>query len=95
MNLWINWKSKNAVFWDVAPCRSCMNGRRIPENGILHSHRRENLKSYKIENRFRIQVQNVALNHGTKLLDTQAVGLWTLTLQLTDEEYHLEPVKGQ
>jgi hypothetical protein len=33
---------KNAVFWDVAPCTFCMN---IPENGILHSHRCENLKS--------------------------------------------------
>jgi hypothetical protein len=78
--------SKNAVFWDVAPCSFCVNrrlggtdrlrlqGRRIsdrgsslkmqaisssetsvhtrptwrhiPEDGILHSHRRENLKSY-------------------------------------------------
>jgi hypothetical protein len=76
---------KNAVFWDVALCRSCVNRRfrgtyrlhvqgrkirepgasvsrwlqtelpvahrrstrpRIPEDGILHSHRRENLKSY-------------------------------------------------
>jgi hypothetical protein len=27
---------KNAVFWDVRPC----------ENGILQSHRHENLKSY-------------------------------------------------
>jgi hypothetical protein len=74
---------KNAVFWDVAPCTSCMNWRlggtfrlhlqgrkireretsvsrwwtsvhigsrrhHIPENGILHSHRLENLKSYKL-----------------------------------------------
>jgi hypothetical protein len=85
---------KNAVFWDVAPCRSCVNRRfrlqgvfdwwfslqppahagstltdfstmkmeaihssetsvytkytrrYFPEDGILHSHRRENLKSY-------------------------------------------------
>jgi hypothetical protein len=80
---------KNSVFWDVAPCRSCVNRRfggtaeclqppahagssledfstlkmeairssetsvhtkstrrHIPEDGILHSHRRENLKSY-------------------------------------------------
>jgi hypothetical protein len=50
---------KNAVFWDVATCRSCVNRRfegtlihtrstrrHIPEDGILHSHRRENLKSY-------------------------------------------------
>jgi hypothetical protein len=40
---------KNAVFWDVAPCRSCVNARstrrHIPEDGIVHSHRRENLKS--------------------------------------------------
>jgi hypothetical protein len=84
---------KNAIFWDVTPCRSCVNRRvggtyrlhlqgrkirerrtssladfftlkmeairssetsvhtrstrrHIPEDGILHSHRRENLKSY-------------------------------------------------
>jgi hypothetical protein len=58
---------KNAVFWDVAPCRSYVNRRfgrtyrlhlqgrkirerggcsHIPEDGNLHSHRRENLKSY-------------------------------------------------
>jgi hypothetical protein len=81
---------KNAVFWDVAPCRSCVNRRfggtyrlqieatcsrwssltdfsslkmeairssetsvhtrstrrHIPEDGILYSHQRENLKSY-------------------------------------------------
>jgi hypothetical protein len=29
---------KNGVFWDVTPCGS-----------ILHSHRRENLKSYMVE----------------------------------------------
>jgi hypothetical protein len=49
---------KNAVFWDVGPCRSYVNRRfggsvhtkptrrQIPEDGILHSHSRENLKSY-------------------------------------------------
>jgi hypothetical protein len=59
---------KNAVFWDVAPCRSCVSWRfggtfrlhlqgrkirergstwcHIPEDGILHSHCLENLKSY-------------------------------------------------
>jgi hypothetical protein len=50
---------KNSVVWDVAPCRSCVNRhpsetsvhprctrRHIPEDGILHSHRRENLKCY-------------------------------------------------
>jgi hypothetical protein len=49
---------KNAVFWAVAPCRSCVKRRfsetsvhtrstqrHIPEDGILHSHRHENLKS--------------------------------------------------
>jgi hypothetical protein len=33
---------KNGVFWDVTPCGSC----NIPEDTILHSYRRENLKSY-------------------------------------------------
>jgi hypothetical protein len=33
---------KNAIFWDVTRCGPCKN---IPEGGILHSHRRENLKS--------------------------------------------------
>jgi hypothetical protein len=50
---------KNTVFWDVAQCRSCVNWRfggtsvhtrstrrHIPEESILHSHCRENLKSY-------------------------------------------------
>jgi hypothetical protein len=51
---------KNAVYCDVAPCRSCVTRRysktsghftgstrrHIPEDGILHSHRRENFKSY-------------------------------------------------
>jgi hypothetical protein len=50
---------KNDVFWNVASCRYCVNRRfggksvhtrstwrHIPEDGILHSHRRENLKSY-------------------------------------------------
>jgi hypothetical protein len=63
---------KNAVFWDVGPCKSCVSRRfggtyhpiwkwrrygspkrrltrftrrHVPEDGILHSHRRENLKS--------------------------------------------------
>jgi hypothetical protein len=49
---------KNAVFWDVALCGSCVNQhsseisshtrstqRDIPEDGIPHSRRRENLKS--------------------------------------------------
>jgi hypothetical protein len=72
-----NFFLKNAVFWDVTPCRSCefnrrfggtyrlhLQGRKIrergtsvsmwlqppptPEDGILHSHRRENLKSYTV-----------------------------------------------
>jgi hypothetical protein len=33
---------KNGVFWVVTPCGTCKN----PEDTILHSHRRENLKSY-------------------------------------------------
>jgi hypothetical protein len=32
---------KNSVFWDVTPGDSC-------KDDILHSHRRENLKSYKL-----------------------------------------------
>jgi hypothetical protein len=52
-------KIKNAVFWEVVPCRSGVNRRfgetsvhtrsrrlHIQEDGIFHSHRRENLKSY-------------------------------------------------
>jgi hypothetical protein len=31
---------KNGVFWDVTR-------RNIPEDAILHNHRRENFKSYK------------------------------------------------
>jgi hypothetical protein len=50
---------KNDVFWDMALCRSYVNRRfggtciytsstlrHIPEDGILHSHRCESLKSY-------------------------------------------------
>jgi hypothetical protein len=48
---------KNGVFWVVTPCGSCKNRRfggtwrlatrrNNPEDTILHSHRRENLKSY-------------------------------------------------
>jgi hypothetical protein len=42
---------KNGVFWDVTPCGSCKiptraTRRNIPEDVIIHSHRRENLKSY-------------------------------------------------
>jgi hypothetical protein len=33
----------NAVSWDVTPCVSSKN---IPEDGIIHNHHRENLKSY-------------------------------------------------
>jgi hypothetical protein len=53
---------KNAVFWDVTLCCSCKNQRfrgtsvltratqrNIPEDGIVHSHRCENLKSYKVK----------------------------------------------
>jgi hypothetical protein len=52
---------KNVVFWDVALCRSYVNRRfggtsvdarsaqpHIPEDDVLHSHRCESLKSYKI-----------------------------------------------
>jgi hypothetical protein len=50
---------KNTVLRGVTPCGCCKNrrfggtlvlttatGRNIPEDGILHSHRRGNLKSY-------------------------------------------------
>jgi hypothetical protein len=49
----------NAVFWDVPQCDSCKKRsssemsvltwatlRDIPEDGILHGHSRENIKSY-------------------------------------------------
>jgi hypothetical protein len=52
---------KNAVFRYMAPCRFCVKRRssetsvdtiptqrHIPEDGILHSHRRENLKTYNV-----------------------------------------------
>jgi hypothetical protein len=54
---------ENAVFWDVTPCRSCELNRsssetsiqftrstrhHIPEDFTPHSHRRENLNSYRI-----------------------------------------------
>jgi hypothetical protein len=46
---------KNAAFWDVILCEPTLNTiparRHIPEDGILHSHRRENLKSYTEENK--------------------------------------------
>jgi hypothetical protein len=49
---------KNGVFWDITPCGSCKRRfggtsvltratrRNIPEDDILHTHRRENLRSY-------------------------------------------------
>jgi hypothetical protein len=45
---------KNGVFWVVMPCSSCMvltraTRRNNAEDTILHSHRRENLKSYILE----------------------------------------------
>jgi hypothetical protein len=44
---------QSGVFWDVMRCGSCKNQTRatwhnIPEDAILHSHHRENLKSYTI-----------------------------------------------
>jgi hypothetical protein len=42
---------KNAVFWDVAPSIYCVNrrfGGTSVYDDILHSHRRGNLKLYKI-----------------------------------------------
>jgi hypothetical protein len=37
---------KNAVFWNVMLCGSVIAKQyNIPEDGILHSHPRENLKS--------------------------------------------------
>jgi hypothetical protein len=47
IHTYIRKDKKNAIFWDVALCRSCVNRQRhIPEDGILHSHLCENLKSY-------------------------------------------------
>jgi hypothetical protein len=53
------WVLKDAVFWDVTQRGSCKNQhfrgmsvltrgtwRHIPEDGILHNHRCENLKYY-------------------------------------------------
>jgi hypothetical protein len=38
---------KNCVFWDVTPCGSCKNWRVRRLLVIVHSHCRENFKSYK------------------------------------------------
>jgi hypothetical protein len=61
IQLWISLITKNGVFWDVKPCGSCQNRHfggtsvltratrhNIPEDTILHSHRRENLKFYSL-----------------------------------------------
>jgi hypothetical protein len=38
---------KNDLFWNVTLCGSCRATRhKISNNAIIHSHRRENLKSY-------------------------------------------------
>jgi hypothetical protein len=37
---------KNGVFWDVTPVLTPPTGLNTPEDAILHSHRRGNLKSY-------------------------------------------------
>jgi hypothetical protein len=37
---------KNAVFWDVTPVLTRATRRHIPEDGILRSPHREDLKSY-------------------------------------------------
>jgi hypothetical protein len=55
----LEYSLRMSIFLDVAPCRSGVNRRfggtsihtrttrrHIPEDGILHSHRCENLKSY-------------------------------------------------
>jgi hypothetical protein len=48
---------KNAVFWDVTACGWCSSEtsvftratlRHVPEGGILHGHRRENLQFYTV-----------------------------------------------
>jgi hypothetical protein len=57
--MWPQLYITNAVFWDVKLCGSCKNRRfggtpvltigiwrNIAEDGIIHSHSRENLKSY-------------------------------------------------
>jgi hypothetical protein len=56
---------KNGVFWDVTPCGSCKNRRfggatwcNVTEDTILHSHRRENLKSYIFKGCFQLLYQH-------------------------------------
>jgi hypothetical protein len=64
---------KNGVFWVVTPCGSCKNRRsggtsvltratrrNNPENTILHSHRRENLKSYMVMTLFVVMIRYFA-----------------------------------
>jgi hypothetical protein len=43
--------SKSTIFWDITPCTPLKVNRRFgatytPEDGTLHNHRCENLKSY-------------------------------------------------
>jgi hypothetical protein len=50
--LWNALEIKNGVFWNVTPCGLVLTTakrRNIPEDTILHGHRRENLKSYALE----------------------------------------------
>jgi hypothetical protein len=56
---------KKAVFWDVAPTTRC----HIPEDCFLHSHRRENLKSYIVAEMYsRVPSAAIGMDHGEKTM---------------------------
>jgi hypothetical protein len=85
---------KNAVFWDVAACRSCVNRRfegtyrlhlqetsvhtrstrrHIPEDGILHSYRRENLKSYITKNDWHLLQRNARFSEECRAKQQESI----------------------
>jgi hypothetical protein len=81
----------NAVFWDVMSCRSFRffsetsvhtksTRRHSPEYGILHIHRSENLKSYKVRKLFNFEVFTAIF--GKASLDTPYEFLFTAIINI-------------
>jgi hypothetical protein len=42
----INKITKSTIFWDITPCSPLNVKLTLPEDGTLHNHRCENIKSY-------------------------------------------------